>query len=209
MINCQNLPSTISSKFFGLALVSIFLFGACGNQDGVKTASVDSSKAISTVMVSDSVGISDALRGFFTWYDANNERMGKINFVNETGDHLKIDEKQMQLFQAALKESGFVSDELLGNETKYFQACAKAWQNQRNDEVPTGLEADRFKCAQDFIAPYNTGTVQSVINGDRAQATLTLHGDGTTGSADFKFDMKKEGGKWLLARLGCDMGVKY
>ena len=47
----------------------------------------------------------------------------------------------------------------------------------------------------------------STITGDRAKAILTLtYGDS---KSDFKFDMKKEGNKWFLAKIDCDLGVKY
>ena len=186
-------------------LCAIILLASCQNNSANKTDAVKA--GVSTA--SDSSAISESLRGFYTWYDVNSQRLGAINFTNNKGAHTTLDEKQLQLYLAEIKKSGLVSDELIDNETKFFHACAKLWQSEPSNEPNSGLEADRFLCAQDYIAPYNTGTVTSVINGDRAQSTLTLKGSMPGETNSFNFDMKKEKGKWLLAKLGCDMGVKY
>jgi Protein of unknown function (DUF3828) len=181
---------------------------ACKNNAETKNTATTETKAAASPANADNTAITETLHGFFTWYSANDERIGKINFVNETGKHLALDEKQLTVYHAEVKKSGFVSDEFIADEIKFYKACSKSWEEETKGEVPTGMGADRYLCAQDFIAPYNTGTVTSVINGDRAKATLTLKGEQGEKS-DFTFDMKKEGGKWLLAKLGCDMGVKY
>lgn len=189
-------------------LISIFLT-ACQNNETPKTATAPETKAAPAPAANaDSIAIADAVHGFFTWYDANSERLGKIQFVNDKGKHLTLDEKQFAVYLEEVRKSGFVSETFLTNETKFYHTCAKIWQTEAKDEVPTGLDADRFLCAQDFIAPYNTGKVTSDISGDGALATLTLTGSQNEQSI-FTFDLKKENGKWLLAKLGCDMGVKY
>ena len=187
------------------ALCALCLFAACQNNTTTKAA--ETKTLVSTV--SDSAAISESLRAFYTWYDANSQRLGAINFTNNKSAHTSLDENQLQLYLAEIKKSGLVSDELIADETKFFHACAKLWQNEPSDEPNSGLEADRFLCAQDYIAPYNTGVVSSVINGDRAQSTLTLKGSMPGETNNFNFEMKKENGKWLLAKLGCDMGVNY
>jgi len=189
-------------------LLGIILFVSCENTAPKNSVMAETKTA--ALVPSDSVAITDALHNFYTWYDANSVRLGKTyNFAIEGGAHTMLDEKQLQLFLAEIKKSGVVSDELIADETKFFQACAKIWQTEDKDAVNTGLESDRFLCAQDYIAPYNTGAVSSVINGNRAQATLALKGTMPGDTNSFKFEMKKENGKWLLAKLGCDMGVKY
>lgn len=194
-------------QFLGAALLISLLLTACQNNETPKTATAPETKA-APVTNADSIAIADALHGFFTWYDANTERLGKIQFVNDKGKHLKLDEKQFAVYLEEVRKSGFVSETFLTNETKFYNACAKAWQNESKEDVPTGLSADRFLCAQDFIAPYNTGKVTSEISGDGALATLTLTGASNEQSI-FTFDLKKENGKWLLTKLGCDMGVSY
>ena len=194
-------------QFALLTLVVAFFLVACNNKDAAKSAASAETKTAVANTSADSLAIAEALHGFFTWYDANETRLGKIEYVNDKGKHLVLDEKQLMLYHAEIKKSGFVSDDFIADEKKFYQACSKAWANERKDEVPTGLDANRYHCAQDFMAPYNTGVVTSTINGDRADAVLTLSAG--TAKSDFKFEMKKENGKWLLAKINCDLGVKY
>lgn len=198
---------TASNSVFSILLAVIF-FISCENTLPKNGAVAENKSAVSAPP--DSIAIADAIHNFYTWYDANSIRLGKTyNFTVEGGAHTTLDEKQLQLFFADIKKSGFVSDELIADETKFYQACAKIWQTEDKDEINTGLESERFLCAQDYIAPYNTGTVTSIINGNRAQTTLTLTGSMPGETNAFTYEMKKENGKWLLAKLGCDMGVKY
>ena len=192
-----------------LLLTAIFAFflQACQNKEATKNTTTTETKTAASA-AADSIGITEALHGFFTWYDANNIRISKIDLTKQNGKYLELDEKQLQNYLGEIKKSGFVSDELIADETKFYQACAKLWANESNDEINSGMESDRFLCAQDYIAPYNTGSVKSIITGDRAHSTLTLKAD-MNQSNDFNFEMKKENGKWLLAKLDCDSGVKY
>ena len=195
-------------KQFSLVTLAVTLFfAACNNKEVKKSSASAETKTAVVNTTADSLAIAEALHGFFTWYDANETRLGKIEYVNDKGKHLVLDEKQLMLYHAEVKKSGFVSDDFIADEKKFYQACSKAWAKERKDEVPTGLEADRYHCAQDFVAPYNTGAVTSIINGDHADVVLTLSAGGS--KSDFKFEMKKENGKWLLSKIGCDMGVKY
>lgn len=187
-------------------LCAAILFTACSSTETTKNI-VQESTTTNSFPVNDSTAIADAIHGFFTWYEANEERIGKINYINDKGKHLILDEKQLLTYLEEVKKSGFVSDEFILDEIKFYKACAKAWLHETTDEVNTGLDADRYHCAQDFVAPYNTGIVTSTINGNRAHAILTLT-EGNT-KTDVEFEMKKENDHWLLAKLDCDMGVKY
>ena len=156
--------------------------------------------------VPDSLAIANSLHGFFTWYDAHVEKLSWMRFVDDSGPHLKLIEPKLKEYLSDLKASGFISDDLLEEEMTFYKACEKVWAHEVKDEVPTGLEANRFQCAQDFIAPYPSGEVTSVVDGDRANAVLTLTGE-LGEKATFRFMMKKEQGKWLLSGLGCPTGL--
>jgi hypothetical protein len=157
------------------------------------------------VMVSDSVGIADALHGFFKWYEENNTRVDSLyNFIDDSGQHLTLNQAKLDAYLAEFSKSGFVSNAFVEDEKRFYATCSKFWATEPVDEVPTGLGADRYYCAQDFVAPYSTGKVTSTVKGDQADAVLSL--DEAT---NFNFKMVKENGKWLLAKLGCNMGVEY
>lgn len=185
---------------------SLLLLTACRN--GTVTVNTSDTASVQVTVMDDSASIANTLHGFFTWYDANIENLGWTRFVDDsTGEHLVLNEEKLGDYLSDLKASGFVSEELVDHERSYYRACARKWAVEDKDEVPTGLSMDRFHCAMDFIAPYPSGKVSSVVTGDRAEATLTLTGE--HGEAfDFKYELKKEGEKWLLSKLGCGTGVE-
>jgi hypothetical protein len=207
-----------SSRILLWVLLTIFgkLCGSCGSSpDSGKdysgtdeSTTHDSLKVVNTRAAEDSTAISGCITGFYEWYARNGDSLNAIDFIDERGAHLKLDTARLQSYFDYLKTSGFVSDELLENERRFYLACAVEWLNEQKDEVPSGLAADRFYCAQDYVAPYDSGRVSSVVSGDRAKAVLTLSGH-MGENPSFKYDMKRESGRWLIARLGCDSGVPY
>jgi hypothetical protein len=183
---------------YTIILAALFFFiAACQNTGSESAAAQEAVKP-------DSVAIADALHGFFKWYENNTDRLGAIRFVNDSGVHLSLDEAKLDAFLAEFEKSGFVSKGFLEDEKKFYKKCSAFWSTDPVDEVPTGLGADRYYCAQDYVAPYSTGKVLATINGDRAEAVLTLAETST-----FNFSMVKENGKWLLDKTHCNMGVEY
>lgn len=195
------------NKLIFSTLITALIFASCENS---MSKNNNSAQTKSGTIVSDSTAIADALHNFFTWYNANSIRIDTTyKFTIEGGAHTALDEKKLQMYFSEIKKSNVVSDELIDNETKFYHACAKFWETESSKDLNTGLGADRFLCAQDYIAPYNTAAVTSIIKDNRAQATLTLKGDMPGETNALKFEMKKENGKWLLSKLGCNSGVKY
>lgn len=164
--------------------------------------------AESTNNIPDSIAIINTLHDFFTWYDANIERLGKIKFVTDSAEHLTLNQNNLKIYLNEIKNSGFVSDLLLEDQVKFYSACAKIWKTQKKSEIPEGLQSDRFYCAQDYIAPYNTGKVKATVIEDKANATLSLSGKQNE-TKDLMFELKKENGRWLLSKTGCNFGIAY
>lgn len=201
----------MASKSFLFVIVILFL-SACDKPSSTEsndTKEVKGKNESSTTSENDHAAITQTLHGFFTWYDANVNRLANINFINEGGSHTTLNRANLQQYLSELKKSGFVSEELVKNETRYYEACEKAWSKYpASDEVLEGMDADRFYCAQDVIGPYNKGNVSAIITGDHAKATLSLKLDDIN-HFSIDFELKKEGAKWLLSKLGCDTGVDY
>lgn len=169
---------------------------------------VDTVSSKPAATADDGADISDCLKGFYRWYARYGDSARAIDFIDDRGEHLALDRPRLETYMAYLHSSGYLSRELLDNETRFYEACERLWGREEKDEVPSGLSADRFHCAQDYIAPYESGDVTAVVEGDRAKATLTLSGEMGEKSA-YTFDMKREAGVWRIARLGCDSGVPY
>lgn len=169
---------------------------------------IDTVSSKPAVSANDSTAIADCLKGFYRWYARYGDSARAIDFIDDRGEHLALDRPRLESYLTYLRSSGYLSRELLDNETRFYEACERLWSGEEKDEVPSGLSADRFYCAQDYIAPYESGEVTAVMDGDRAKATLTLSGEMGEKSA-YTYDMKREAGVWRIARLGCDSGVPY
>jgi hypothetical protein len=185
--------------FFATAL----LFMGCGGKNEPASTPKKADIVTATVKNTDQNDITNTLHDFFAWYERVNEKLSR-DFMYEKNKHLVLDEAKMKAYFAEFKQSGFVSDEFIADEIQFYKACAKIWQTELVGDVPTGLEADRYFCAQDFVDAYHKAPVTATIIGDRAKAVLVVAADNK-----LSFDMKKENNKWLLAKVNCDSGVKY
>jgi hypothetical protein len=187
------------------AACAALMFTACGGDKSTKKPDAPAQKMEKAAPSADETAIADAIHGFFTWYNDNADRIGDIGFAIEKGAHMTLDEKKLQEYVGELKKSGFVSDELGVDETKYYQACAKIWATESLDQPTTGLALDRYLCSFDYVAPYDKAPVTATITGDRAKAVLALSPQDL-----HNFELKKEKGKWLLTKPSCaETNVKY
>lgn len=152
----------------------------------------------------DQAAIKTAIHGFFKWYEQEYITLASFDFVDESGPHRKLNRENLQQYFDHLLKSGYISQQMLEEEKKFYLNCEAFWKTQSNEEPPACLTVDRFYCAIDYIAPYYSGEVRSIIEGNEAVASLTL-----TGALDEQriivYKLTKEADKWLLSGLGCDM----
>jgi hypothetical protein len=185
-------------SFFGAILGIALFLTACG---GENTDGNTNKNAIHF----DQTEIADALHSFFSWYGDNADRIGEIDFAVEKGGHLTLDNAKLQLYLAEFKKSGFVSDELIADEVKYYQACAKIWAKEPSNQSTVGLQLDRYLCDFENVSAYEKAPANASITGDRAKVVMTVAPNNT-----HTFDMKKENGKWYLAKPSCaEPSVQY
>ena len=152
------------------------------------------------------VAITAVIHGFYTWYDAfQQDSTKRIDFTDASGQHLKLIPSKLDTYLAHFKNSGFVSDEFIENEKTFYKSCEKFWQDELVGDVPTGMDADKYYCAQDWeVESWTTSPVGfEPIDEYKAKATMYLKiGD----SEDERhFELVKKNGKWLLSKIECDM----
>jgi hypothetical protein len=190
------------------SVITAFLYGACTDAGvPVKTDPV-TVQAAENKPGADSAAIAESLHGFFHWYNGAAERLNsELDFVDVSGPHPRLDESKLQRFLSEFKKSGFVSEAFLQHETNFYRTAAKLWADEDSDGVPSGMDADKFYCAQDMEpAEFTTAPVKVRVQGNTATADLLLDPNGPNGS-EKSFEMVKENGKWLLAKVNCDMGI--
>jgi hypothetical protein len=148
--------------------------------------------------------ITNVIHGFFKWYEKEQAALSAFDFVDTSETYRRLNHDALNKYFAHLLASGYISKSLIDSEIAFYIRCESFWKNQAADEVPICLAGDRFYCAFDYIAPYYSGEVKSIIDGEEAVATLTLTGDFNE-QRILIFNLKKENNQWLLSGLGCNM----
>lgn len=155
----------------------------------------------------DLVAIDECIHGFYTWIETNGNALADINFV-KVGRPATLDAAKLASYFALLKQSGFISQAYIDNETAYLKNLeANAWKNEDVNEGPlTGLDYDRFTCSQDMMTNWwKTAPVAADgLGTDKSTATMS----GMDGESEHtqKFELVKENGKWLIAKILCGTG---
>ena len=159
--------------------------------------------------VSDSTAVADVIHGFYKWYYVFVQDTTKhISFLNSSGEHFKLNVPRMDKHFANFSESGFISPAFIKNEYAFYKRCEQLWQNEPTDDVPSGMDADKYYCAQDWEVEFwqNAPVRIKIIGNDSIFATL--YDSNPKYQLERNFELKKENGKWLLTKIECDMGVK-
>jgi hypothetical protein len=171
-----------------------FFLASCGNENAAEKPAIDTNPT----------DVAEAVHSFFSWYGDNADRIEEIGFAVEKGGHLTLDEAKLQTYLSELKKSGFVSDELIADEQNYYHACAKLWATTPANHSIGG--SDRYLCDPNAVVlAYEKAPVTATVTGDRAKAVMTVSPNNT-----HTFEMKKENGKWYLAKPSCaEPNVKY
>lgn len=154
----------------------------------------------------DITAINDVIHGFYGWYnDLLQDSTKQINFTDATGEHLKLNPANLDAYFAQFKASGFVSDEFIENEKKFYRSCEKFWQKEVIGDVPSCLDADKYFCAQDWdIKEWTSNpTTVAITSQDKAKASMTFKFGDT--SEDRNFELIKKDGKWLLLSIECNL----
>jgi hypothetical protein len=166
---------------------------------------VEVAKAVAQVVNQDSISMAETIHTFYKWYgESGKQLITKIIFVNKSAKHPTLDLKILGNYLGEFSKSGAICMEFIQNETIFYRACALAWREENSDGLLTGFEADRYYCEQDGdVSEFLTAGITYQITDDRATVQLLLDPNGPNGGPR-NFEMKKENGKWLLSKNGCE-----
>lgn len=189
-------------NFIHFLLFSCLILSCKNNSTNTSTPVVEKN------MVSDSAAIAETIHSFYKFYSTFDNDSTQYDFIDDSGKNLKLDETKLKNYLGKFFKTGLVSEEFITNEHEFYAKCAKFWVNEEKGDVPSGMDADRMYCAQDGDFPeFTTAPVMSVIKGDRASAKMIFKPDSGNGESR-NYELKKENGKWLMAKVECDTGIK-
>ncbi|MEM6320291.1 MAG: hypothetical protein AAF960_21665, partial [Bacteroidota bacterium] len=105
--------------------------------------------------------VMDVIHSFYQQYLGKPSEFNEMEFINTTGDHLKLDVPKLEAYLARLKNTNYLSESYLKQLKTYYLKCEKSWQQESKNEPNSCLDADIFTCSQDspeLIYDYFTKT---------------------------------------------------
>jgi hypothetical protein len=188
-------------KFFLLTALALGALTACYQRPASSTAAAPPPP-------SDSAAIADAIHGFYRWYGMfSQDSTHSIDFTDDRGDHLALNQTKLEHYYGFFKKSGFVSDEFIAGEYAFYKQCSLLWQQEPIDEVSSCMDADKYFCAQDWeLSFWTTAPIRFRPTG-KNRVLATLYGTSFDSPIERTIALKKENGRWLITTIECDMGL--
>ena len=190
-------------KKWTLIMLLLSVLFAC--KDNSKTVEKAVEKTNSAAVVSDSAAIAENLHNFFKWYNAfETDSTKNINFLDEKGKHLKINELALKNFLSTFNKSGFVTEEFIANEFDFYKKCEVLWQKEIKGDVPSCLDSNRYYCAQDGEIEFWTMSPVRIKDLGNNRVLATLFSKEKDNTFERSYELKNEQGKWLLTKIACE-----
>lgn len=182
-------------QLYLLLLLSGFL--ACRQNTSPKNTGATQNDA-------DLAAITNTIHDFYKWYDSfARDTSRDINFLDLRGKYAKLDRLKVDQYFNNLKASGFISDEYIANEKDFLRKCEPLWQTEDKNAPLTGLDYNRFFCAQDWDLEFWTKSPVIVNATGAGRVAATLSGTEAGTPREQPLELKLENGKWLIARIIC------
>ncbi|MEO6038003.1 MAG: hypothetical protein ABIQ93_06270, partial [Saprospiraceae bacterium] len=153
-----------------------------------------------------------AVRGFFDWYskymqtpEYSNEQ---YEFVNYKTSHPALVPAALDAYLDQFVKGGFAGQAFVQRQKAFYQKAAVLWQKEEKGDIPSGMDADPYFCAQEDVADYYRKADARVQFSAPDRATVTLHVTDPAMESELRVFVQKEHGKWLYAGTECDLGVE-
>ena len=165
------------------------------------------SAPVASNAVSDSTAIAFAVHGFYQWYNTFYKDNAKnVDFTDDKGKHLKLNQTKLEAYYAHFKASGTVSSDFVTKELAYYKNCETLWQTEEKGDQASCFEADRYYCSQDEPdAEFYTKAPISIKSITNNTASASFAGT-AEGNPSISFELVKEGGNWLVSKIECTVG---
>lgn len=158
----------------------------------------------------DSAEIRVVVTGFYNWYNTNYTKLMKYDLYSgikkEDAPPYKINWNEVEKYQQFIKDSipqlgnGFLSDQ-----KRFFERCDSAFRKDVEDDIPYGFDYDWYTNSQEdpqyTLELLNRSEPWNMqIDGDKAEVAIGVTQE--EGSTGLIIQMKKENGKWTIAKIG-------
>jgi hypothetical protein len=164
----------------------------------------------------DSTQIRTTIFSFYNWYLKNNSRINSFNLYsgvrsNDTPPYhinWKEDEKYFAYIRSSVPQLG---EEYIRNQKIFLKQCDSAFKADTEGDVPYGFDWDWYTDSQEepsYLVDELKKAKQWVMNVKGVDATVDLLSyymdkNKKVETVIMCFAMKKEKGKWKIAKIGC------
>lgn len=167
--------------------------------------------------VSDSVQIRSVIMTFYNWYNSNWKKMNAFELYNGKKEKnyflppYKVNWKEAErYFSYVRKNVPHLGEAFIEQERKHFQWADSMFKVEPDSELPPGFDYDRFTNSQEepeyllneLKRKQNRWNITASVN----TATVTVQSfDAATKTYSHLYcaEMKKEKGKWKIAKTYC------
>lgn len=199
----------------------LFLFAAsvlmlsCKNKK-TEAGKEDQQQEVKADPAKDSADIRAVITSFYNWYNTNYTKLMKYDLYSGTKKEdqppYKINWSEVEKYQQFIKDSiPQLGAEFLVNQKHFFEQCDSAFKKDVDEELPYGFDYDWYTNSQEDPQYLLDGINKSgkwiiTVKGDVATVEIGAPEDKNyvSGSLLMQFDMKKENGKWTIAKIGND-----
>ncbi len=156
--------------------------------------------------------VTAAVRGFFNWYSQYMRTPAfsdeKFEFVDYNTPHPALKPAALDAYLQEFVQGGYAGQGFVQRQKAFYQKAAILWQKEEKGDIPSGMDADPYFCAQDDVAEYYLKAPVQVQFTDSEHATATLDVTDPTMQLKLVVFLQKEHGKWLYVHTECDLGVE-
>ena len=161
----------------------------------------------------DSTEIRTVIMNFYNWYNKNFAKFEEYDLYSgikkKDMPPYKINWDQVTKYQDFIRTSvPQLGEEFLSNQKKFFQQCDSAFKVDVQDELPYGFDYDWYTNSQEDPSYLLDGINKSakwMINVKGKEASVEIgapdHKDYLAGSLLLYVGMKKDNGKWTIAKI--------
>jgi len=205
-------PLLFLMKNIFFAALALTFWAACQSSPTTPAVSTAPPPPSAFDTVAEKTAVTLAVRGFFDWYskymqtpEFGNE---KYNFVDYETPHPVLKPATLDAYLQQFVKGGFVGQAFVDYHKSFYQKAAIMWQKEEKGDVPSGMDADPYFCAQDDVAEYYLKADVDVQFTAPGKATAVLKLTDLTMDMTLPVYLQKENGKWLYVRTECDLGVQ-
>ena len=193
-------------------------FLAC--KDKKQTPEKDAAEQKTTNVVQDtskdSAEIRSVIAGFYNWYSKNYSKLEDYHLYSsikkKDSPPYKINWDEVEKYQNFIRRSvPQLGEEFISNQKLFFQQCDSAFKVDTEDDIPYGFDYDWYTNSQEdpqYLVNQITTDEPWIMTwaGDHAIADIQGYpGNGKKAATTvIKLAMKKEDGKWKIAKIGID-----